>query len=57
MVGGLHFVRRLFATPALAQYVICETTPGPGVATNDELLNYARQNGSLDRKANGPNRP
>jgi choline dehydrogenase len=50
MVGGLLFLRRLFAAPALAQYVICETTPGPGVATDDEPLNFARQNGSLDRK-------
>jgi hypothetical protein len=50
IVGGLLFLRRLFAAPALAQYVICETTPGPGVATDDEPLNFARQNGSLDRK-------
>ena len=50
IVGGLLFLRRLFAAPALAQYVICETTPGPGVATDDEPLNFARQNGSRDRK-------
>jgi hypothetical protein len=37
MVGGLLFLRRLFAAPALAQYVICGTMPGPGVATDDEL--------------------
>jgi choline dehydrogenase len=46
MVGGLRFLRRLFAAPALAQYVVRETMPGPGVETDDELLDYARQNGS-----------
>jgi len=46
MVGGLKFVRRLFAAPALAKYVIAEKMPGPNVQTDDELLDYARQNGS-----------
>ncbi|HKM71522.1 MAG TPA: GMC family oxidoreductase N-terminal domain-containing protein [Stellaceae bacterium] len=46
MVGGLKFVRRLFAAPALAKYVVAEKMPGPNVQTDDELLDYARQNGS-----------
>jgi choline dehydrogenase len=46
MVGGLRFLRRLFAAPALAQYVVRETMPGPEVETDDQLLDYARQNGS-----------
>ncbi len=46
MVGGLKFLRRLFAAPALAKYVIEENVPGPSVQTDDELLDYARQNGS-----------
>ncbi len=46
IVGGLKFLRRLFAAPALARYVVAETMPGPGVATDDELLDYARANGS-----------
>jgi choline dehydrogenase len=46
MVGGLRFLRRLFAAPALAKHVVAETMPGPGVETDDELLDYARQNGS-----------
>jgi choline dehydrogenase len=46
MIGGLRFLRRLFAAPALAQYVVRETMPGPDVETDDELLDYARQNGS-----------
>jgi choline dehydrogenase len=45
MVGGLKFLRRLFAAPALAKYVVGEKMPGPGVESDDELLDYARQNG------------
>jgi choline dehydrogenase len=46
MVGGLKFVRRLFAVPSLAKYIVAETVPGRGADTDDELLDYARQNGS-----------
>ncbi|MFL5266593.1 MAG: GMC family oxidoreductase [Stellaceae bacterium] len=46
MIGGLKFLRRLFAAPSLAKYVVAETTPGPSVQSDDELLDYARQNGS-----------
>jgi choline dehydrogenase len=45
MVGGLRFVRQLFAAPALAKYVVREKMPGPDVQSDDELLDYARQNG------------
>jgi choline dehydrogenase len=30
----------------LAKYVVAEKMPGPDVQTDDELLDYARQNGS-----------
>src|SRR6202008_1763757 len=46
IVGGLKFLRRLFAVPSLAKHVVTEKMPGPGVQTDDELLDYARQNGS-----------
>jgi choline dehydrogenase len=46
IVGGLKFLRRLFAAPSLAKYIIAEKVPGPNVQTDDELLDYARQNGS-----------
>jgi len=46
MVGGLKFLRRLFAAPSLAKYIVAEKMPGPGVQSDDELLDYARQNGS-----------
>ena len=45
MVGGLKFVRQLFAAPALAKYVVREKLPGPEVQSDEELLDYARQNG------------
>jgi choline dehydrogenase len=46
IVGGFKFLRRLFAAPALAKYIIEENVPGVDVQTDDELLDYARQNGS-----------
>jgi len=46
MIGGLRFLRRLFAAPALAKYVVAEKMPGPNVQSDDELLDYARANGS-----------
>ena len=46
IVGGLKFVRNLFAAPALAKYVVAEKVPGPDVRSDDELLDYARQNGA-----------
>jgi choline dehydrogenase len=46
MVGGLKFLRRLFAAPALAKYIVAEKVPGPGVESDEELLDYARQNGA-----------
>jgi hypothetical protein len=52
MVGGLLFLRRLFAAPALVQYVVRETTPGSGVATDGELLNYAHAMSVVDGELN-----
>jgi choline dehydrogenase len=46
MVGGLKFLRRLFAAPALAKYIVAEKVPGPDVQSDDELLDYARANGA-----------
>ena len=46
IVGGLRFARRLFAAPALAKYCGAEILPGARVETDDELLDYARRNGS-----------
>ena len=46
VVGGLRFARRIFAAPALKQFVREETLPGGHLQTDDELLDYARRNGS-----------
>ena len=46
IVGGLRFARRMFEAPALKQYVREESLPGRAVQTDDELLDYARRNGS-----------
>ncbi|HUN39571.1 MAG TPA: GMC family oxidoreductase N-terminal domain-containing protein [Acetobacteraceae bacterium] len=45
-IGGLRWMRKLFSMPALAQYIVAETQPGANLQTDDELLDYARQNGS-----------
>jgi choline dehydrogenase len=44
-VGGLRWIRRLFAAPALAKYVVAETVPGNDVQTDEELLHYIKQTG------------
>jgi choline dehydrogenase len=46
MVGGLRFIRKLFAAPAFAPYFQREKVPGDTVQTDDELLDYARRNGA-----------
>jgi choline dehydrogenase len=46
IIGGLRFVRRLFAAPALAKYCGAEILPGADIESDDELLDYARQKGS-----------
>ena len=46
VVGGLRMARRLFAAPALANYVVGENLPGGDIQSDDELLHYARQYGS-----------
>ena len=46
MIEGAKLVRRLVSTSALAPYVAEELQPGPGVRTDDELLEAARHHGS-----------
>src|SRR5206468_11440972 len=46
VVGGLRYVRRIFAAPALARFVGPEKLPGTQVESDDELLDYARRNGN-----------
>ena len=46
IVGGLRFIRQLFAAPPLAKYCGAEILPGAHIAGDDELLDYARRKGS-----------
>ena len=45
IVDGLKLCRQILAHPALQQYIAEEFQPGPGIATDIQLLNYARQRG------------
>lgn len=45
-VAGLRWSRRVMASPALAPYFDHELTPGAELQTHEELLAFARANGS-----------
>ena len=45
-LGGMKLLRRMLGTPELAQYLEGETLPGPKVQSDDELLDFAKKNGS-----------
>jgi choline dehydrogenase len=53
MIAGLRFLRRLFAAPAIARHLGPEIMPGAALETDDELLDYARRNGSTVYHASG----
>ena len=42
IIAGLRMARDWFNAPALKQYLVAETSPGPDVQTDDEFLAYAR---------------
>ena len=46
LLGGLRLVRRMLTTPELAPFVDRETLPGPAAQSDDELLAFARENGT-----------
>ena len=46
LAAGVRFTRAIFASPAIAQYSVVETLPGPDVTTDDGLLDYARRYGT-----------
>jgi len=45
IVDGLKLGRRLLESPHMQAFIDSEFVPGPGVRTDDELLDYARNNG------------
>ena len=46
LLSALKLARRLMAAPAMARYFAGEILPGPTVASDDELLDFARRRGS-----------
>jgi len=42
ITGGLRLAQRIFAAPALKQFVREESLPGAQIQTDDELLDYTR---------------
>jgi choline dehydrogenase len=44
--AGVRFARAIFAAPAIAQYSVTETLPGPDITSDDALLDYARRYGT-----------
>jgi choline dehydrogenase len=46
MVEGARLVRRLASTPSLSPYVLEEYNPGPGVHTDEQILDAVRNFGS-----------
>src|SRR5262249_24501560 len=51
--GGLNFLRQIFAAPVLSQHLGPEILPGADVRSDDELVDYARRNGSTIYHASG----
>jgi choline dehydrogenase len=45
-LAGMRLVRRMLHTPELGRFVAAETLPGPEVQSDDELLDFAKRNGS-----------
>lgn len=45
IVAALRMIRKIAAQPALAQYVVRETRPGPDAASDESLLDHARATG------------
>ncbi len=45
-LGGMRLVRRMLSTPELAPFLERETLPGPKVQSDDELLDFAKRNGT-----------
>jgi choline dehydrogenase len=46
LLGGTRHVRRILSQPALKPYSLGETSPGPDIRSDDEVLSYARKFGN-----------
>jgi choline dehydrogenase len=45
-LAGMRLLRRMLGTPELGRFLERETLPGPQAQTDDELLDFAKRNGS-----------
>ncbi|MBO9353643.1 FAD-binding protein [Bordetella petrii] len=45
LVAGMRVARRIVQQPAMGRYVAAELSPGPGVQTDAQWLDFARRNG------------
>ena len=45
-LGGMRLIRRMLNTPELSRFLEAETLPGPEAQSDDELLDFAKKNGS-----------
>jgi choline dehydrogenase len=52
-IGGMNWIRKLFAAPALAKYIVTDTVPGKDVQSDEELLHYVQQTGGTVFHASG----
>ena len=46
LISGVEQTRRILAQPAMAPYTAGETVPGPGIATDEQLTDYAKKAGT-----------
>ncbi|PZW48747.1 choline dehydrogenase [Humitalea rosea] len=52
-LAGMRLLRRMLATPELGKFIEAETLPGPKVQSDDEMLDFAKRNGSTTYHLNG----
>jgi choline dehydrogenase len=53
LVAGVRLVRRIFASPALAQRMVGETYPGPEASSDEEIVDALRLTGTTGYHAVG----
>jgi choline dehydrogenase len=46
LIAGFRMARKLLTSPALSRYFVAEQLPGKDVASDDELLDFGRKNGT-----------
>ena len=44
LLAGLHWIRRIFSSKPMADHIQEETAPGRNIRSDDEILNFIRDN-------------